>query len=140
MGGFLPSTCSLRTFVSPEKTPHNFKVDCDVAYLESQDSNLCAGSNLKDYAFSGLGVDKFWYLYLKSEYSKQAISQLLFWNTKTEGSVYLLGFFFLFGSDFRGHRRRCKYFKLSNFSFSKNTVLVLRPLHFLVYDLLSQFI
>ena len=43
--------------------------------------------------------------------------------------------FFLFGSDFRGHKRRFKHFKLSNFSFGKNTVLVLGPLHFPVYDL-----
>lgn len=61
---------------------------CDVAHLERQDSNLCAGSNFKDYAFSGLGVDKFWYSYLESEDSKDAPSQL-FLNAKTEGPVYI---------------------------------------------------
>lgn len=43
-----------------------------------------------------------------------------FWSAQTDGSVYI----FLFGLDFRGRERRFKHFKLSNFSFSKNTVLV----------------
>lgn len=108
---------------------------CDVAHLERQDSNLCAGSNFKDYAFSGLGVDKFFYSYLKSEDSEDAFSQLFLECKDRRISIH----FFLFGSDSRGHERRFKHFKLSNVSFSKNTVLVLGPLHFLAYKL-SQFI
>lgn len=40
-------------------------------------------------------------------------------------------YFLLFGSGFRGHQMRCKHSEFSNFSFSKNTVLALGPLHFL---------
>lgn len=101
----------------PLRRQDNITMYCHVAHLERQDCNLCAGPDFYDYAFSDLGVDKFWYSYLKLEDCKDMLSQLIL--KCKDGSISI--HFFLFGSDFRD-QKRFKHFKVSNFSFSKNSL------------------
>lgn len=79
-------------------------------------------------------VWEFWYSYLKWEDCKDRLSQLIL--KCKDGSISIL--FFLFDSDFRGQRKRLSTSKFQ-ISVLARIVLVLGPLHFLVYDL-SRFI
>lgn len=102
--------------VSLEKTPYNITMYCHVAHLERQDCNLCAGPDFKDYAFSGLGV-----LVFISEMRGLQGHALPAHSEKMQRWKHQYTFFPVW-LRFQRSEEEIKHFKVSNFSFGKNSL------------------